>query len=37
MEYKYKIEFLKNDKGFSESESIYWNLIRKVLNPKMPE
>lgn len=34
MEYKYKIEFLKNDKGFSESEVYIKELIQKSFKSK---
>lgn len=34
MEYKYKIEFLKNDKGFSESEMYIQELIQKSFKSK---
>ncbi len=34
MEYKYKIEFLKNDKGFSESEIYILELNEKSLKSK---
>ncbi len=34
MQYKYKIEFLKNDKGFSESEEYIFELIQKSKKSK---